>query len=52
MYSLLSLPEKEDPFVQLKPTVELLGKTVAEVQKPIDFIAGKYDSLLTSVTTS
>lgn len=48
--TLLSLPAKVDELMMLKPTVERLQGTVDEVQSAIEFLSGKYDTLLVTVS--
>lgn len=48
--TLLGLPSKVEELMSLKPTVERLQNTVGEVQKAVEFLSNRYDTLLLTVS--
>ncbi|XP_042142145.1 uncharacterized protein LOC121833113 [Ixodes scapularis] len=50
--TLLDLPTQMNQLLTLKPVVESLKSAVTEVQKDVDFLSARYDSLLFTATTN
>ncbi|KAM7299193.1 uncharacterized protein ISCGN_019760 [Ixodes scapularis] len=50
--TLLDLPTQMNQLLTLKPVVESLKSAVTEVQKAVDFLSARYDSLLSTATTN